>query len=199
MEAINGITFRDYACASANIVAGMSVEKVCEVLGIEVPVWEDTQNKWNNKMAELSHEDMAFYGEVFTNPKQGKFANVEGAAAGPEEVLKKYPEWSDTIKMEMYMSEASNVGIEPDFEKEFDISLTEYSQLAMHWSNWFREKMDVPPQTSEEIINDVPLTEEQKEASRVFTLHDELRNKWEAHYKEKFKSLKPDIADDIDF
>lgn len=44
MEEINGVSFKDYACASANLVGGMSVEKVCEVLGIEVPVWETTKD-----------------------------------------------------------------------------------------------------------------------------------------------------------
>ena len=59
-------------------------------------------------MAELPMEEMAFYGEVFTNPKQGKFANVDGGAAGPEAVLAKYPEWSDTIKMAKYMEKGEN-------------------------------------------------------------------------------------------
>lgn len=199
MEQIHGITFRDYACASANIAGGMTEEKVCEVFGIEMPQWAETKEFWNNKMAELPEEDMIFFGEVFTNPKQGRFENVEGAAAGPEAVLAKYPEWSDTIKMEMYMTEASNVGIEPDFDKEFGISIAEYSQLAMHWSGWFRDKTDVPPQTSQEIINDVPLTEEQNEAAKVFQLHGELRDKWEAHYQEKFKDLNTDLGGDIDF
>ncbi len=200
MEAINGVTFKDYACACANIAAGMSTEKVCEVLGIELPVWEATMNGWNNKMAELSHDDLAFYSQVFTNPKQGRFANVEGGAEGPEKVLAKYPEWSDTIKMAKYMEHADKVGIAIDMEKEFDISLTEYSQLAMHWSAYYKEKvMDVDQQTSEEFINDAPLSEAQKERVRVFNLHDELEAKWDAYYSEKYKTQVTDISGDIDF
>ena len=45
MEAINGVTFRDYACAAANLAGGMPVEKICEVLGIEIPVWEATNEE----------------------------------------------------------------------------------------------------------------------------------------------------------
>ncbi|SEC35227.1 hypothetical protein SAMN04489761_2753 [Tenacibaculum sp. MAR_2009_124] len=200
MEAINGVTFKDYACACANIAAGMPTEKVCEVLGIELPVWEATMNGWNNKMAELSHDDLAFYGQVFTNPKQGKFANVEGGAEGPEKVLAKYPEWSDTIKMAKYMEHADKVGITIDMEKEFDISLTEYSQLAMHWSAYYKEKvMDVDQQTSEEFINDAPLSEAQQERVRVFNLHDELEARWDEYYSEKYKGQVTDISEDIDF
>lgn len=199
MEEINGVSFRDYACANANIVAGMPLEKVCEVLGIEEPVWAATMEGWNNKMAELSHEDMAFYGEVFTNPKQGKFANVEGGAAGPEEVLKKYPEWSDTIKMEKYMEHASAVGIDIDFEKEFDISLAEYTQLAAHWSAYFKKNVaDVQMRSSEQILND-DWNEEQANAGKIFEEHGQLRDKWDAYYSEKYKDQGTDISSDIDF
>ncbi len=197
---INGVSFKDYACASANSVAGMSDEKICEVLGLEIPVWEDTKNQWNGKMAEMTMDDMKFYGEVFTNPKQGKFANVEGGVEGVEVVLEKYPEWSDYIKMEQYMSAASSVGIDIDFDKEFDITLTHFSQLAGHWSAYYKEKViDVKNQTSEEFINDAELTEAQKEASRVFSLHDELTEKWKAHYKEEYKDKSTELSDDIDF
>ncbi len=199
MEEINGVTFRDYACANANIVSGMPLEDVCKVLGIEVPVWEETVNKWNNKMSELSMDDMNFYGQVFTNPKQGKFENVE-FTGGIDDVLAKYPEWSDSIKMTQYSAAASSVGIDIDMEKEFGITLTEFSQLAMHWSGYFKEKvMDVQNQTSQEMLNNVELTEDQKEASRLFALHGELTNKWEAYYKEKYQDKNANLSEDIDF
>ena len=199
MEEINGVSFRDYACASANLVGGMSLDKICEVLGIELPVWEATKDGWNNKMAELSMDDMKFYGEVFTNPKQGKFANVEGAAAGPEVVLAKYPEWSDTIKMEKYMEHASAVGIDIDFDKEFNISLTEYSQLAMHWSGYLQENvMSVQNRTSEQILND-EWNDDQIKAGNIMKEHDELREKWDAFYSKKYKDDSANISDDIDF
>lgn len=198
-EQIKGVTFRDYACASANIVAGMPIEKVCDVLGVEQAVWAEVQEGWNNKMAELPMEAMSFYGEVFTNPKQGKFANVEGAAAGPEEVLAKYPEWSDTIKMEKYMEHASNVGIEIDFEKEFGISLAEYSQLGAHWSKYYKENVaDVQTRSSEQILND-EWDEAQIKAGKIFTEHGELRDKWDAYYTEKYKDQSAGLSDDIDF
>ncbi len=200
METINGVSFRDYACASANIANGMSVDQVCSVLGLEVPVWEDTVNKWNNKMAELSMDDLAFYGEVFTNPKQGKFADVEGAAGGAEAVLEKFPEWSDFLKMEKHIAVGSELGIDVDLNKEYGISITQYSQLGAHWSAFYKEKvMDVENQTSQEIINDVEFTDAQKEKHRVFSLHTELMNKWDAHFRELFKDKTINLTGDIKF
>ena len=198
----HGVTFRDYACASANLAAGMPLEQVCKVLGIEEPLWAEVQEFWNNNMASMTMDDMAFYGEVFTNPKQGKFANVEGAAGGVEDVLAKYPEWSDYMKMRAYSSEASAVGIEIDFDKEFGISLTEFAQLGSHWSAYYKEKvLDVENFDSYAFEEEggPAITPEQEERYRVFNLHTELMEKWEAYYKDKFKNLSADISDDIDF
>ena len=198
----HGVTFRDYACASANIAAGMQLDQVCKVLGIEEPLWAEVQEFWNNNMASMTMDDMAFYGEVFTNPKQGKFANVEGAAGGVEDVLAKYPEWSDYMKMRAYSSEASAVGIEIDYEKEFGISVTEFAQLGGHWSAYYKEKvMDVENFDSYAFEEEggPAITPEQEERYRVFHLQTELMEKWEAFYKDKFKDLSADISDDIDF
>ena len=112
MEAINGVTFRDYACACANLAGGMSLDKICTVLGIEEPVWATVMDGWNKKMAELTHEDMAFYGEVFTNPKQGKFANVAGAAEGPEKAIAKVPTLEEYLSIFWHQSLAHEQGID---------------------------------------------------------------------------------------
>ena len=198
----HGVTFRDYAVANANIASGMTLGKICKVLGVEEPLWGEIQEFWNNNMASMSMDDMKFYGEVFTNPKQGKFANVEGAAGGVEAVLEKFPEWSDFLKMQMFSSEASDVGLEIDFDKEFGINVMEFSQLGAHWSAFYKEKvMDVKgfDAYAFEEEGGPAITPEQAERKRVYDLHDELRDKWTAFYKEKFKDMSADISDDIDF
>ena len=186
MEEINGVTFRDYACASANLAGGMPVEKICEVLGIEAPVWEATSEACMNKMAELSPEDMAFFSTVFTNPKQGKFANVEDAAGGVEDVLEKYPEWSDQIKMDQYIKATTKLGIEPDLDKEFGVSITQFSQLAMHWHKYYSDNVA-------DKING------QEAVERVWQEREDLEEKWEAFYKEKYKNQSTNLGGDIDF
>ncbi len=82
MEKINGISFEDWAAASAHIAHGTPFEEVLKILGIEEPVWEDTNKKWGEKMADLGAKDMSImvkYGEIFQNPKVGKFANTDSA------------------------------------------------------------------------------------------------------------------------
>ena len=57
MEAINGVTFEDWGAASGNIAAGMSAEEVCEILGLELPVWQKTNEEWTGKLGDLMAED----------------------------------------------------------------------------------------------------------------------------------------------
>ena len=200
----HGVTFKDYACASANLANGMPLDQVCQVLGIEEPIWAEVQEYMVNNMAQLEPggEEIMFYATVFTNPKQGKFANAEGAAGGIEDVLAKYPEWSDYMKMRAYSEIASEVGIEIDFDKEFGISVTEFAQLGGHWSTWYKEKvLDVENFDSYayEEEGGPAITPEQEERYRVFHLHTELMEKWEAYYKDKFKDFSANISDDIEF
>jgi len=192
----HGVTFKDYALANANLAAGMPTAKVCEVLGIEEPLWAEAQEFWANNMAAMSMEDMQFYGEVFTNPKQGKFANVAGAAAGPQEVLKKYPEWDDFLKIMNHIEIASQNGIDVDLQEEYGLSMTEYSQLAMHWSNYHKTKVvDVSVAYAQGKAD----ADDLEEMDRVNNLFKELTEKWQNYFEEKYKNAGSGIAGDIEF
>lgn len=200
----HGVTFKDYALAGANLANGMGLDQICQILGIEEPIWAEIQEFFINSMGQMEPggEEMMFYATVFTNPKQGKFANVEGAAGGVEDVLVKYPEWSDFLKMQMYSEQASEVGIEIDFDKEFGISVMQFSQLGGHWSAFYKDKvMDVIgfDAYAYEEEGGAAITPEQAERQKVMVLHDEYRDKWTSFYIEKFKGDSIDISDDIDF
>jgi len=200
----HGVTFKDYALAGANLANGMSLDKVCNVLGIEEPLWAEVQEYFINNMGQLEPggEELMFYSTVFTNPKQGKFADVEGAAGGVEDVLAKHPEWSDYIKIQQHISVASENGIDIDLDKEYGISITQFSQLGSHWSAMYKEKvMDVENFDSYAFEEEggPAITPEQEERYRVYNLHTELNNKWEAHFKEMYKDAGAGLSDDIDF
>ncbi len=180
---INGVTFRDYACASANIVAGMPVEKVCEVLGLELPVWEDTKNQWNNKMAEMSMDDMKFYGEVFTNPKQGKFANVEGAADS-ENAIEKVPTIKKFAKIFEHMAVAEDFGIDSVkiLETEYNMNLMEWSTVGGHYSQLLLKSND-----------------DQEMHETYFMPHHKASKKYKKKFKKLYKDQSSGLSDDIDF
>ncbi len=183
MESINGISFKDYACASANIASGMPVEQVCKILGIELPVWEDTMQKWNNKMAELSFDDMAFYGEVFTNPKQGKFADVDGAADS-DQAMSKVPDVETFGKIFTHLSIADDHGIDT-----ITLLENEYGMNIMEWSKISGEFSQLLAQAS----HDEAMYEQYS------VPHNKACKKWTAYFLEKYKDQDSGIADDIDF
>ncbi len=183
MELINGISFRDYACANANIVAGMPVDEVCKILGIEKPVWEDTVQKWNNKMAELSHEDMSFYGEVFSNPKQGKFANVD-SGTNTDQALVKIPDIETYAKITAHMSIADEHGIDSVsiLENEYGLNLAEWSKASSHYSQLL-----------------LKANEDAEYFEKYFQPFGEADQKWRAHFTEFYKDQSSGLGDDIDF
>lgn len=79
MEKINGISFEDWAAACAHLAQGMPESEVIATLGIETPVWQDTNDQWTNKLGDLMAQDMNVatqYGEIFANPKVGNLQEV---------------------------------------------------------------------------------------------------------------------------
>ncbi len=179
---INGVSFRDYACASANVVAGMPIEKVCAVLGLELPVWEDTKNQWNNKMGEMSMDDMKFYGEVFTNPKQGKFANVAGAADSGN-AMEKVPDVETFAKIFEHMAVAEDHGIDSvGILKEYDMNLMKWSKAGSEYSQLLLKSND-----------------DQEMHEKYYMPHHHASEKWKAHFKAFYKDKSAGLSDDIDF
>lgn len=180
---INGIGFEDWAAAAANIAHGMSLEEVCKILGIETPVWEETNKQWGEKMADLMASDMNIamkYGEIFQNPKVGKFANA-GSTTSTEEVLAKIPTMDAYMKIQKQIQYAHEVGIDVDLEREYNITMQEYGQLNMHFSKWVQENLH---------------TDNNAEAMAEYNEADE---KWDAYWKKFYQDKGTDLGEDIDF
>lgn len=185
MEAINGVTFEDWAAACANMAAGMSPEEVYKILGIETPVWEETNKKWGEKMADLASSNMEIamqYAQIFQNPKVGKFANV-GNTASIEDTLKLVPDYDTFTKITVHQSKASEVGLDAgQIIAEYGLSLQQWGQISGHYSNWVREKIHEGNATPEE--------------AEMFNTADK---KWYEYFEEFYKDKNVDLGDDIDF
>lgn len=182
---INGIGFEDWAAAAANIAHGMPEEEVCKILGIEMPVWADTNVQWGEKMADLMASDMEIamkYGEIFQNPKVGKFANV-GDTTNMEEVLQKVPDWDTFVKITEHQSKAAEVGLDAgEIIDGYGLSLQQWGQVGMHYSNWVKEN-----------IQDGNASEEDLKMFNTANL------KWQAYFEEFYKDKGVDLGEDIDF
>ncbi len=183
MEQINGISFEDWAAACANIAHGTPFEQVLTILGIEEPVWEDTNRKWGEKLADLGAKDMSImvkYGEIFQNPKVGKFAGSD-LTPSMDDVLKIVPDYDTFVKISEHQSAGAAIGLDPgEIIASYGLSLGQWGQIGGYWSGWIKEN-----------IHD----KEDPEAIAQLEAH----NKWSDYFKEFYKDQKVDLGDDIGF
>ncbi len=79
-EKYEGIDFENWTAACAHLASGMSEEDVLNVLGVNMTQWQSLNKTWTDRLAELMNEDMeaaTTYGNIFANPKVGKFSKVK--------------------------------------------------------------------------------------------------------------------------
>ncbi|RKR13511.1 hypothetical protein CLV91_2233 [Maribacter vaceletii] len=187
MEAINGVTFEDWGAACGNIAQGMDVEEVCKVLGIELPVWQKTNEEWGGKLGDLMANDMSAattYSGFFTNPKVGKFANVASDVPSIEDLLVKVPDFDVYQKIINHQTIASEHGMDAvAIIEQYDLNLQHWGQLNMHYSNYSREYLNT----------------EHPEYEQRFREVSAIMKKWEDHWTEHYKNDAVDLGGDIDF
>ena len=187
MEAINGVTFEDWGAASGNIAQGMSAEEVCKILGLELPVWQKTNEEWTGKLGDLMAEDMGIattYAGYFTNPKVGKFAGVSSDVPSLESLLVKVPDFDTFQKIMNHQTAASEHGVDPvTIIEQYDLNLQHWSQISMHYSNWSNEYMN-------------PNTEGYEQRFREVS---GIMDKWSTYWKDNYKNDAVDLGGDIDF
>ncbi|WBX99496.1 DUF6620 family protein [Chryseobacterium gambrini] len=189
METINGITFEDWACACANLAAGMPENEVLNVLGIELPVWQKTSDEWSAKLGDMMAQDMSIatkYGEYFTNPKQGKFARVNSNTMLLADALAIVSDFDTYQKIFWQMSKGAEVGIDGiQILQTYGLTLQSWSSVGQHYSQLQQQMMDE---------NLSP-----EELKRNYDALTQTSEKWQNHWDQHYKDSKADLAGDIDF
>lgn len=133
METINGISFENWAAACGQLTQGMEESKILEILGVELPVWQDTMDKWTAKLAEPNL--IAKYTEIFSNPNIGPFAQG-GSDQGDSAWLKVVPDHGTFIRLQRDMGKAAENGVDAQtFLQERGLNIGQYSQASMHYMN----------------------------------------------------------------
>lgn len=187
MEKINGISFEDWAAACAHLAQGMPEDKVIAILGIETPVWQDTNEQWGNKLGDLMVADISVatkYGNIFANPKIGKFGEGNTAVKGSDELLKLVPNWEAFQKIHTQISEAAQHGID---------TFTVLEENGLDIGKWGSVSMKYMNQGLNSITDNDPDTKEK------FDYYSGIIRKWQNHWKEHYKNHSVNLSDDIDF
>lgn len=187
METINGVSFEEYAAACANMAQGISEDKVLEILGLEKPVWDDTLNQWNDKLGKMMSEDMEVavkYGEIFANPKVGRFSNAELNVTDINDLLQLVPDYETYQKIFWQQAIASKYGIDPvSVLASNAIDLGQWGSLNMHYMNSGLNSLD----------NEAP------DYMEKYEYFMSLMKYWENYWEDFYKDNKVDLSSDIDF
>ena len=187
MEAINGVTFEDWGAACGNIAGGMGEDEVCQVLGIELPVWQKTNDAWAGKLGDMMAEDMnlaTVYSGYFTNPKVGKFAGVSSDVPSLDDLLAKFPDYDSYLKVSTHQTIASQHGVDPTaIIESYGLNLQNWGQLNMHYMDWYHNYIQNGTEGWGERHNEM----------------EALRKKWETLFTEQYKNDAVDLGGDIDF
>ncbi len=175
MDDINGISFEDWAAACGNMTQGMPEEQILEVLGVELPIWQDTMEKFT---ATLTDQDVITrYSAIFAAPKVGKFADVDSPAVDIDELLKIAPDYNEYQKIFWHQSIASQHGVDPvSILESYGLDLGKWGTLNTHYIGVQNQLMAEDPQAM-----------------------TQLMHAWREHFTEQYADQAVDLADDIEF
>lgn len=187
MELINGVSFEEYAAACGNLTQGMPETEICRILGIEKPVWDDTMEKWNARLGDIIAADMNMatrYGELFANPKAGRFAAATTPAIDIDSLLKIVPDYDTYQKIFWHQSVASKNGIDPvSVLDEYGLDLGKWGALNMHYMGLQNRLLD----------HNSPDYQQQ------YSYVTETMKKYEQHFEAYYKDNNVDLGNDINF
>ena len=134
MEEYKGVTIMDYACAAGCMGAGMTEEKVCEILGVTVEDWTDARQYWTANSATFlaaNPKMVSTFTGWFQNPQQGKFAGFESTTRSLEELLQRVPD-VHTYEAIMAQTEENTSNIN-DLLAGYGLTIEEWSRVCKHW------------------------------------------------------------------
>lgn len=174
MELINGVSFEEYVALSAHLAQGVSEDEVMSILEIDKPTLDNTMALWGDKLAVLMGEDMEYatkFGEIFANPKVGRFASGSSSASSGEDLLQLVPTFEHYLDIFFHHAAATQLGIDPlDVFDIYHLNVGQWATIAMHYDKDSIAKLD----------KDMPDYVEQFNKKK--DLMEFYQEKWECYY-----------------
>ncbi|WP_160715042.1 DUF6620 family protein [Chitinophaga solisilvae] len=180
---IHGITLEDYSAACAKIGSGLSEDDVAKALGVELPVWQEANLLWPERMKQdASFEIVTLFGQYFGQADQHpKFNGLKAdtSAAGNE----------NTVRIKS----------DKDFYQELEVARNVAYEYGLDGAQWVADKYGI---TLGDFQIAASLWNEQ--------IHQDIQADFQGYtsrqdgYKTKYQQLFTDaqggnVADDIQF
>jgi predicted nucleic acid-binding protein len=180
---IHGVTLEDYSAACAKMANGVSEAAVATALGVEVPVWQEANLLWPERMKQdETYHIMTLFGQYFGSAEQHpKLGSLQPGAstgnAGNTERIKNDKAFYEELEVARQVAYEYGIDGAQWIADEYGISLGDFQIAAVAWMDQIH-----------------------KDLATNFEGHNETQ----AAYQEKYRKLFADaqggnVADDISF
>jgi hypothetical protein len=180
---IHGVTLEDYSAGCAKIANGVSEVAVAAALGVEVPVWQEANMLWPERMKQdETYHIMTLFGQHFgTAAQHPKLGNLQPAAsagnAGNTDRIKNEKEFYEELEVARQIAYEYGIDGAQWIVDEYGISLGDFQIAAVAW-----------------------MDEIHKELAEDFDGHNAKQNAWQEKYRKHFADAQGgNVADDISF
>ncbi len=123
------------------------------------------------RMAQLMVNDMSIsdsYSKIFSNPKVGKFANIN-VVTSQEELLKKVPDYDAYQRIWTQLTKADLT--KEDVLADNNLNLQEWGALNIYYNEWVRKSLSEKG--------------DPRAASYIYQINNKWEEYWSNYYKEK--------------
>lgn len=184
LEPIHGITLEDYSAACAKLGSGMSEDAVVKALGVELPVWQEANLLWPERMKQdSSFQIVTLFGQYFGQADQHpKFSGLQATPAAG----------ANAANVEKIKADRS-------YYEELEVARQVAYDYGHDGAQWIVDNHGIPLgdfQVAASIWNDQIQQELQRDAPGYMRRQDAYK----AKYQQQFAQAQGgNVADDIEF
>jgi hypothetical protein len=180
---IHGVTLEDYSAGCAKLANGVSEAAVAAALGVEVPVWQEANLLWPERMKQdETFHIMTLFGQHFgaaaQHPKLGNLqADASAEDAGNTERIKNDKDFYEELEVARQIAYEYGMDGAQWIVDQYGISLGDFQIAASNW-----------------------MDEIHRDLQEDFDGHNERQNAYQEKYRKQFADAQGgDVADDIAF
>jgi hypothetical protein len=183
LEPIHGVTLEDYSAACAVIANGVSEETIATALGVELPVWQEANLLWPERMKQdETFHIITLFGQYFGAAEQHpKLGNLQPAAStgntANTERIKSDKAFYQELEVARQVAYEYGIDGAQWIADEYGISLGDFQMAAVTWND----------EIHQDLRND-------------FDNHNRIQAAWQEKYRKQFADAQGgNVADDISF
>jgi hypothetical protein len=180
---IHGITLEDYSAACAKLGSGLSEADIAKALGVELPVWQEANLLWPERMKQDStYHIVTLFGQYFGAADQHpKFSSLKPVASAGG---------SDNIE---------KIKTDKDFYQELEVARQVAYEYGFDGAQWILDKYGISIgdfQIAASLWSDQILKDAQADSGG----YNQSQDAYRAKYQQLFADAQGgNLADDIEF